>query len=68
MMRTDMLETIKEYINSLPEITFNEYYTNYMLDVQDSNIEKEFRQITESPRTDVRFMDKLINNTMKGLV
>jgi len=63
-----MLETIKEYINSLPEITFNEYYTNYMLDVQDSNIEKEFRQITESPRTDVRFMDKLINNTMKGLV
>jgi hypothetical protein len=63
-----MLETVKEYIKSLPNITFNNYYKQYMLDVQDRNLEAEFKQIENSHRTDIKFMDKLVKNTLKGLV
>lgn len=36
-----MLETIKEEISKLPDINFNDYYQQYILDVQDENIYKD---------------------------
>lgn len=33
-----MLETVNRYIKELPDITFEEYYQQYILQVQDENI------------------------------
>jgi len=66
-----MLEIIKESIQQLSNITFNEFYMKYVFDIQDQNMEAEFNQITTAAtayRTDVKFVDKLLNNAMKGLV
>lgn len=39
-----MLETVKKYIQELPDIDFNSYYQNYVLSVQDENIGIESKQ------------------------
>jgi len=39
-----MLETVKKYIQELPDIDFNTYYQNYVLSVQDENIGIESKQ------------------------
>ena len=38
-----MLETVKQKILEPPTKTFNEIFVSYMMDVQDRNIEEEFR-------------------------
>lgn len=36
-----MLETVKTYIDELPDIPFDQYYQNYVCRVQDQNIKIE---------------------------
>jgi len=40
-----MLESVKDTIAELPDISFWEYYQNYICDVQDRNILQEIRSI-----------------------
>jgi len=63
-----MLEIIKDYIKNLPQITFNELFVKYMVDVQDSNIDFEFRRLSSVNLLDVKSMEKLLNVTMKELI
>lgn len=40
-----MLETVKQYIKSLPDEDFATFYQNYVLSVQDGNIGQEINQL-----------------------
>lgn len=43
-----MLETVKRYISETPDISFNDYYQQYIFTIQDENIgaETQFSDIT----------------------
>lgn len=60
-----MLETIKSYIKDLPDTSFENYYQNYIFEVQDYNIEKEIRSI-KTP--DILSLDRLIARLHKELL
>lgn len=58
-----MLESIKSYINELPEEDFNEYYQKYILNVQDDNLSLE----TQFNETTFISINKLITSINKEL-
>ena len=60
-----MLETIKSYIKDLPDKSFEEYYQQYIFDVQDQNIEAEINSIKT---TDILSLDRLIAKLHKELL
>jgi len=59
-----MLDTVKKYITELPDISFEDYYQNYIFDVQDYNIEMEVNSVKTS---DILSLDKLIAKLHKEL-
>lgn len=63
-----MLATIKQLINSTPDISFADYFTDYMMVVQDSNIDREFDFLLKMNRLDVDSMQLLINHTYERLM
>lgn len=60
-----MLETIKTYIKELPDEDFDEFYQNYIFEVQDQNIELEVSSIKTA---DILSLDKLIAKLHKELL
>ena len=60
-----MLETIKTYINELPEQDFEDFYQEYIFGIQDQNIDSE---ISSVKATDVLSLDKLIAKLHKELL
>lgn len=64
-----MLETIKSYIQaSANNVPFNQFYIEYVMRVQDENIERElYTMLHKNVDIDVMMMDRLINSTFEGL-
>lgn len=62
-----MLETVKRYIASLPDTTFGEYYTKYIADVQDANIDRELKYLLNRNLIDPLSMSVLVQNTYERL-
>ena len=60
-----MLETIKTYIDELPEMDFDDYYQNYIFEVQDQNLELE---VSSLKTADILSLDKLIAKLHKELL
>lgn len=60
-----MLDTIKSYIGEAPNIIFDEYYQQYIFDVQDSNIAAE---VAEIKTDDILSLDRLIAKLHKELL
>lgn len=57
-----MLETVKSYIKEIPDISFGEFYQNYICDVQDQNILIEVQGAkTEDIITIEKLIDRLRN-------
>ena len=54
-------------IYSLPDISFNEFYTMYMMSVQDTNIKMEFDFLVQRNQLAPDNMDILIKNTYERL-
>ena len=52
-----MLNTVKSYIEDLPDMPFDEYYQRYIFEVQDQNIKAEVGSVKLG---DVLSVDKLI--------
>ena len=46
-----MLETVRQAINDLPCISFEEYYQYYVMDVQDFMIDLEIESFSKNPLT-----------------
>ena len=60
-----MLTMIKTYIQNLPNISFEDYYQNYIFKVQDQNILAEVGSIKTN---DILSLDRLIAKLHKELL
>ena len=63
-----MLDTIKQYINNITDISFNEYYQSYIMQVQDRNIESELKHLSARNVLSLYTMDQLIADTVKEVI
>ncbi len=62
-----MLETIKDYISSSPNVPFEKFYLEYMMRVQDENIEYEMSYMLLNNDINALILSKVIENTYEGL-
>lgn len=62
-----MLATIKKQIADVTDLTFSEYYRQYIMSIQDSNIEYEFKFMLKRNILNVNSMQLLIDNTYERL-
>ena len=62
-----MLKTIKQYIDNLNDITFDDYFTAYIMHIQDMNINAEMKYLSNRNVLNMRSMDRLIYKTMEGM-
>lgn len=60
-----MLDTIKQYIDTLPDIPFSEYYQGYICKVQDYTLDQELKLLENS---DALSIDKLVDKIVKELL
>ena len=63
-----MLETVKSYIETLDDISFDLFYINYIIEMQDMDLENEFKRLTNSSTLNPGSVTKLIQSTYEGLV
>ena len=62
-----MLETVKTCIQSTPDIPFQEFFQQYVLSVQDSNIDREFNYLVSRNVLRVNSIGILLKNTIERL-
>lgn len=62
-----MLDTVKQYIKDVPDISFQEFFQMYVLSVQDSNIDREVSYLINRNILGVNSMGALIKNTIERL-
>lgn len=63
-----MLETIEAMMHEIASgPDFNEFYSRYISDVQDMNIENELAYLVHSNTLTPLSLDALVNNTLEGL-
>lgn len=63
-----MLETVKDCITSLTDMTFIAFFNQYRMKVQDQNLDKEIAHLLNRNFISVNQVDKILLYTMKGLV
>lgn len=63
-----MLETVKESIHNLPDISFQEFYSDYVMKVQDDNIDEEFRFLSSNNNLTPLSINRLISKSFERLV
>ena len=57
-----------KHIESLPDIPFDEFYMNYILQIQDQNIDIEMDFLIHRNELNPMRMNKLINKSCERLV
>lgn len=62
-----MLDTVKQYIKNVPDISFQQFYQLYVTSVQDSNIDREVSYLINRNVLGVNSMGVLIHNTIERL-
>lgn len=62
-----MLESIKKKISSLPDETFSHYFVQYMMTVQDTNIDKELHSYSGTGKLGLGGHDIMIAKMLKEL-
>lgn len=62
-----MLETILQTINNIPSISFEEYFTNYVMEIQDANIDSEVSFLLRNNFLASADIDKLMFNELRSL-
>lgn len=64
-----MLDVIESTIKNLPSISFEEFYMEYIDQVEAYIIDKELNQVflSVSTRKDVTHMEKSVENLLKGV-
>lgn len=63
-----MLNTIREYIDNLPDIPFVEFYQQYVMQIQDECIDIELSRLRRLSAKDSKLITKMCNDTQKALV
>lgn len=62
-----MLSVVKNEIQVVSDLNFSDYYSDYVLSVQDKNMESEFRFLIKYNSLCVDNMQFLIQNTYERL-
>lgn len=62
-----MLEIVKDYIDSMEDITFPQYYTAYLIEVQDRNLDYEFRHLLSRNTLTVSVVDTMVTDMLERL-
>ena len=62
-----MLKTVEEYIENLEDIPFSLFYKQYIMEVQDDNIDKEVSYLMHSSQLNVLNLSALIDETAKAV-
>lgn len=62
-----MLKTVEEYIENLEDIPFSLFYKQYIMEVQDENIDKEVSYLMHSSQLNVLNVSALIDETAKAV-
>lgn len=63
-----MLETVRNYIENLDDISFKLYFLNYIIKMQDVDLDNEFKYLTTHNSMSISKVDRLISSVYKGLV
>jgi len=63
-----MLTTVKQYIKDLSDISFNEFFVQYIMKVQDTNIEQSTKHLYNTGTTDLKSINKVIDTTLRSLL
>lgn len=59
-----MLKMIKECISNIPNESFETYFNNYMMKIQDENLNREFRfLIDKNINMNINDIDRLVSDT-----
>ena len=61
-----MLETVKQLINKSPFISFEQHFTQYVMDVQDANIDAEVTFLLRNNSVTCLLLNKVINQQLGG--
>ena len=63
-----MLTTVKEFINNLPNISFEQFYISYIMKVQDDNIVSETKFLNANNLLDVGMIETTIMKEFERLI
>lgn len=66
-----MLEIIQQTIKNLPDISFNEFFIQYVMSVQDTNLDVELISIFKSTScnvSDIVKLERLVNRNHERLM
>ena len=67
-MRFMHLETVKRCIDDSPCISFEQYFMQYVLDIQDKNINYEMQFLLRNSFLDSVMMSRIIEDEFQGYV
>lgn len=63
-----MLKTIKQTISDLPCISFEQYYAEYVMDVQDKCINSEVKHMVQSNILNPELINRIIGAELERFV
>lgn len=63
-----MLQTVKDYICSLPDISFSEYFLDFIMSTQDDNLRREFNHIRFQREYSLKNMGNIVNQFTKEIL
>lgn len=61
-----MLETVKQIINESPFISFEQYFTQYVMDVQDASIDAEVAFLLRNNSVTCLLLNRVMNQQLGG--
>ncbi len=62
-----MLESVKDYIEQLPDKSFDVYFMEYIMKVQDENISSELHYLQRKNQLSPIMIDQLLHDTLKEM-
>lgn len=63
-----MLETVKHFIQTLPDKDFEIFFNEYLMSVQDRGLDDEIEITLKNLHSDVLDIERLVQNEYGGLI
>lgn len=56
-----ILSSVRKTLNNLPNVSFQEFFTDYIIQVDNESINNEMNSLVRMNKLDVMGLDKLVN-------
>lgn len=56
-----ILSSVRKQLNNLPNVSFQEFFTDYIIQVDNESINNEMNSLVRMNKLDVMGLDKLVN-------